>query len=94
MIGTGGGICTVARMLAGTADQAVLSQERVRALVAQLNALPLAERKQLPGLPADRADIIVAGGATYLVAMELLGAPEVTVSVRNLRYGLLVAGAA
>jgi exopolyphosphatase/pppGpp-phosphohydrolase len=42
------------------------------------------------GLPADRADIIVAGGAVFLVAMELLGADELTVSVRNLRYGALL----
>ena len=93
MIATGGGICTVARMVTGSVDHAVLSLDQVRALVAQLNALSLADRKQLPGLPADRADIIVAGGATYLVAMEMLGAGELTVSVRNLRYGLLVAGA-
>ena len=36
------------------------------------------------------ADIIVAGGAVFLVAMEVLGASEITVSIRNLRYGVLV----
>jgi exopolyphosphatase/guanosine-5'-triphosphate,3'-diphosphate pyrophosphatase len=52
--------------------------------------MPLAERKKVPGLPPERADIIVAGGAVLLVAMEVLEAGELTVSIRNLRYGALV----
>ena len=38
----------------------------------------------------ERADIIVAGGVVLLMAMEVLEASELTVSVRNLRYGALV----
>jgi exopolyphosphatase / guanosine-5'-triphosphate,3'-diphosphate pyrophosphatase len=90
MIGTGGTITTLARIERGTVDRVTLSQDEVRALVARLDALPLAERKKVPGLPPERADIIVAGGAVFLVAMELLGAVELTVSVRNLRYGVLL----
>jgi exopolyphosphatase/guanosine-5'-triphosphate,3'-diphosphate pyrophosphatase len=71
-------------------DHASISQEKMRALATRLNALPLAERKKVPGLPPERADIIVAGGAVFMVAMELLGAAELTVSVRNLRYGALL----
>jgi exopolyphosphatase/guanosine-5'-triphosphate,3'-diphosphate pyrophosphatase len=71
-------------------DHASLARETVRGLVDHLRALPLAERKEVPGLPPERADIIVAGGTVFLVAMELLGAAELTVSVRNLRYGALV----
>ena len=52
--------------------------------------MPMAERKKVDGLPPERADIIVAGGAVFLVAMEVLDADELTVSVRNLRYGALV----
>jgi exopolyphosphatase/guanosine-5'-triphosphate,3'-diphosphate pyrophosphatase len=59
-------------------------------LVARLNALALPERKKVPGLPPERADIIVAGGAVFLVAMELLAAAELAVSTRNLRYGALL----
>jgi exopolyphosphatase/guanosine-5'-triphosphate,3'-diphosphate pyrophosphatase len=62
----------------------------LRTLVERLRALPLTERKKVPGLSPERADIIVAGGAVFLVAMEVLGANELTVSVRNLRYGALV----
>jgi exopolyphosphatase/guanosine-5'-triphosphate,3'-diphosphate pyrophosphatase len=91
-IGTGGTITTLARIERGTVDRVTLSQEEVRGLVARLNSLPLAERKKVPGLPPERADIIVAGGAVFLAAMELLRASELTVSVRGLRYGALVAG--
>ena len=90
MIGTGGTITTLARIGCGTMDRVTLSQEEIRKLVARLNALPLAERREVPGLPPERADIIVAGGAVFLVAMELLGAEELTISVRSLRYGALL----
>ena len=90
MIGTGGTITTLARIERGTVDRVSISQEELRALVARLNSLPLAERKKVPGLPPERADIIVAGGAVFLVAMGLLGAFELTVSVRNLRHGALL----
>jgi exopolyphosphatase / guanosine-5'-triphosphate,3'-diphosphate pyrophosphatase len=91
MIGTGGTISTFARMEWGAVDHVAISQEALRDSVQRLGAMPLAERKKVPNLPPDRADIIVAGGAVFLVAMELLGADELTVSVRNLRYGALLA---
>jgi exopolyphosphatase/guanosine-5'-triphosphate,3'-diphosphate pyrophosphatase len=88
-IGTGGSIITLARIAGAGPDHAVLSQQQIRELLARLHALPLAERKKLPGLPPERADIIVAGTAVFIVAMEILGAPAIAVSVRTLRYGAL-----
>jgi len=90
IIGTGGTITTLARVECGRVDHATISQERLRTLVGRLEAMPLAERKKVPGLPPERADIIVAGGAVFLIAMELLDIRELTVSVRNLRYGALL----
>jgi exopolyphosphatase / guanosine-5'-triphosphate,3'-diphosphate pyrophosphatase len=92
MIGTGGTISTFARMEWGAVDHVKISREALLGSVQRLDAMPLAKRRKLAGLPADRADIIVAGGAVFLVAMEMLGADELTVSVRNLRYGALLAG--
>ena len=71
-------------------DHTSLTFEEVSALVAQLNAMSLAERRQVPGLPPDRADIIVAGGAALMFAMEALGVSALRVSTRNLRYGALL----
>jgi exopolyphosphatase/guanosine-5'-triphosphate,3'-diphosphate pyrophosphatase len=92
MIGTGGTITTFARMERDMVDHVTISREALLGLVERLDAMPLAERRQVPRLPPERADIIVAGGAVFLVAMELLGADELTVSVRSLRYGALLTG--
>jgi len=91
VLGTGGTGTTAARIACGMADHVVLSYEQLRGLVERLRAMPLAERKQVPGLPPERADIIVAGGAVYLVAMEILRAETLTLSIRNLRYGAMLA---
>jgi len=92
MIGTGGTITTLAQIERGAVDHVTISREKLEALVQRLEAMPLVERKKVPGLPPERADIIVAGGAVFLVAMEVLDAGEITVSIRNLRYGALVSG--
>ncbi len=91
VIATGGTMVTLARIECGAVDHATISREKLQALVRKLEAMPLAKRKKVPGLPPERADIIVAGGAVLLVAMDVLEASELTVSIRNLRYGALVA---
>jgi exopolyphosphatase/guanosine-5'-triphosphate,3'-diphosphate pyrophosphatase len=90
MIGTGGTLVTLARIARLPVDGARLSLGAVRELVSRLDAMPLEQRRRVPGLPSERADIIVAGGAVALFAMESLGVEELTVSVRALRFGLLV----
>jgi exopolyphosphatase/guanosine-5'-triphosphate,3'-diphosphate pyrophosphatase len=92
LIGTGGTITTFARMLHGPVDHAKISHESLGSLLHRLGAMSVAERKKVDGLPPERADIIVAGGAVFLVVMAVLDADELSVSVRNLRYGALVAG--
>lgn len=64
--------------------------ERLIELREQLSALPLAERKQIRGLPPQRADIIVAGAAILVVGIQTLGHSEITVSARNLRHGAVL----
>jgi exopolyphosphatase/guanosine-5'-triphosphate,3'-diphosphate pyrophosphatase len=92
LIGTGGTSTTAARIAGGMVDHSSITQDDLHALVDRLRGLPLPERKKVPGLPPERADIIVAGGAVFLVAMEILDVKELTVSVRNLRYGALLPG--
>ena len=90
LVATGGTNTTLVRMLKGKVDHATFTLDEVRSLVMKLNAMSLAERRQVPGLPPERADIIVAGGAVVLFAMEVLSVYELTVSARNLRYGALL----
>ena len=58
--------------------------------MALLAALPLEERRKVPGLQPERADIILAGAAILDAFMQELHVSEMHVSERGLREGLLV----
>lgn len=57
-------------------------------VVDELGSRPLAERRNLPGLNADRADIIMAGGVVVRELLELQEAEEVLISGQGIREGL------
>lgn len=59
----------------------------------RLAALDLDARKAVPGLSPGRADVIVAGAAIVLAALDAAGADELVVSDRGVRWGLAVAAA-
>ena len=64
-----------------------LSEAAVQAQLERLAALPLAERREVPGLEPERAPVIVAGAAILLEAMRYLGLREIEVSERDLLDG-------
>ena len=68
----------------------VLVYKHLPQVVEMLGALPLAERRKVPGLNPERADIILAGAAIVDVFMQELALPELRVSNRGLREGLLM----
>ena len=70
---------------------AVLTLSTVESLCAKLASLPLAERKQLPGLQPKRADVIVAGALIVRDLLRCAGATQMIVSDRGVRFGLLEA---
>lgn len=70
---------------------AALTLSAVEALCTKLAALPLAERKLLPGLEPKRADVIVAGALIARDLMRRVGATQTIVSDRGVRFGLLEA---
>jgi exopolyphosphatase/guanosine-5'-triphosphate,3'-diphosphate pyrophosphatase len=47
------------------------------------------ERRKIPGLPPERAEIILAGGAILHIAMEELECPSILISYHGIRYGLI-----
>ena len=63
----------------------------VDALAARLTCLSLAQRRQLDGLPAARADIIVGGACLTSELLSWSEAGELLVSDRGLRWGLVAA---
>ena len=67
VIGVAGTITTLAAIRLGAYDPARvhrlrLSRDEVESITARLAALPLAERRRVPGLHPERAPVIVAGG--------------------------------
>ncbi|RPF42499.1 exopolyphosphatase/guanosine-5'-triphosphate,3'-diphosphate pyrophosphatase [Thermodesulfitimonas autotrophica] len=95
IIGTGGTITTLAAVaLALPAYDPArvhgyeLQAEEVVAMGARLAALSLEERRNVPGLQPERADVILAGIRILTVLLELTGAPGLTVSEHDLLYGV------
>ncbi len=66
-----------------------LSAGEVRSETGRLFALPLEDRRKLPGMQPKRADVIPAGALILERDMARLGADEVVVSDRGVRWGLL-----
>lgn len=67
-----------------------LTRDRVEALLRELAGLPLAHRRQVPGLESGRADVIVAGAIVCLAALECFGISALEVSDGGLREGVLL----
>ena len=66
----------------------VIPVDRLRELLGDLGAMPLAHRRGVPGLPPARADVFPAALATLAAIAELGGWASFTHSFYNLRYGL------
>ncbi len=65
------------------------TQNDLRETVKMLYSIPLEERRKVPGMDPNRADIILGGAAIILTLMEALNAEKMTVSERGLRDGIL-----
>jgi exopolyphosphatase/guanosine-5'-triphosphate,3'-diphosphate pyrophosphatase len=95
MVGIAGTVTTVCAMVLGLTayDPKVvhshrLAQDDVIATIAKLSSMPLAVRKQLPGLEPGRADVIFAGAAILERIMSHFHMNEVIVSDQGVRRGL------
>jgi exopolyphosphatase/guanosine-5'-triphosphate,3'-diphosphate pyrophosphatase len=65
-----------------------LSIAQVLETIAKFGSVPLKERKQIPGMERERADVIFAGAAILERIMAHFQLPEVIVSDQGLRWGL------
>jgi exopolyphosphatase / guanosine-5'-triphosphate,3'-diphosphate pyrophosphatase len=70
-------------------NELMLTRKNLKKLATVLCWLPLAERKKVPAINPDRADIIIAGAAIIEAIMEQFGIEEIRISHRELRDGLL-----
>ncbi len=97
LIGTAGTPTTLAAIDLGLmaydrtrVDGHRLSITRACELLGRLAALPIAARRKIPLLEPGRADVIIAGAAIIVTAMERLGYSELIVSDGGLREGVLL----
>src|SRR5574337_348230 len=97
LIGTAGTPTTLAAMDLGLSVYSAprvnghrLSRIRTQQLLQVLAARPLAVRRETPSLEPGRADVIIAGTALLLTAMDALNYGEFTVSDSGLREGILL----
>jgi len=67
-----------------------LSLKQVQAHCKQLWKLPLAKRKEIQGLPKNRADVVLTGILIYETIMEEFGFPTLRVSTRGLRFAAVM----
>jgi len=67
-----------------------MMRSEVKHLLDNLRKTPVADRSRTPGLPEDRADIIVAGLAIGERLMKTLGVNRLRVHDRGIRDGLLL----
>jgi len=56
-------------------------------MLGMLAALPVEERRQVPGLDPDRAPMIVAGAVILVESMRAFGLQEVDVSEADILHG-------
>jgi exopolyphosphatase/guanosine-5'-triphosphate,3'-diphosphate pyrophosphatase len=61
----------------------------LEARCAQLAQLTIEERRKLPGLNPDRADIILAGTILLIQALSHIRSDRIDICTRGLRWGLL-----
>jgi exopolyphosphatase/guanosine-5'-triphosphate,3'-diphosphate pyrophosphatase len=97
LVGTGGTTSILARIEnkldrfdREKIERTVLSFELVVAHRKSLWKLPLAERKEIPGLPKLRADVILTGVLIYEAVMEEFNFKELRVSTRGLRFAAVM----
>jgi exopolyphosphatase/guanosine-5'-triphosphate,3'-diphosphate pyrophosphatase len=73
----------------GNGADLCLTRKNLKKLVPILCSASLDERRKLPAINPDRADIIIAGAAIVDAIMQEFGLEEIQISHRELRDGLL-----
>jgi exopolyphosphatase/guanosine-5'-triphosphate,3'-diphosphate pyrophosphatase len=68
----------------------VITHHELKKVISLICSLPLEQRRKIPGINPERADIIVPGAAILDTFMQELSLNAITVTARGLQDGLLV----
>jgi exopolyphosphatase/guanosine-5'-triphosphate,3'-diphosphate pyrophosphatase len=97
LVGAGGGASILARIEGeqaefdrGLIESVRVSAERLGWHTRRLWNMTLAERREITGLPANRADVILPGAVIYLSIMTRFGFDEMRVTTRGLRFAAVL----
>jgi len=97
LVGTGGTTSILARVEnkldrfdREKIERTVLDFDQLVAHRKKLWRLPLEERKEIPGLPKLRADVILTGVLIYEMVMQEFGFRQLRVSTRGLRFAAVM----
>jgi exopolyphosphatase/guanosine-5'-triphosphate,3'-diphosphate pyrophosphatase len=93
LIVVGGSASTAVSLLQGNREPfetRIITRTEINALFDQLAALSLAERKQLPGINPQRADILPAGLIILETVFEITAHEKATASTFDLPLGYLL----
>lgn len=95
-VGVGGTVITLASVAAfadgrggAPADGAILSAAELDRQIAMYASMDSVERTRIPGLPRERADIILPGAMIVKSLMNMARRDELAVCGRGLRHGLI-----
>jgi exopolyphosphatase/guanosine-5'-triphosphate,3'-diphosphate pyrophosphatase len=99
MIGVAGTVTTLAALELGEYDPERIhgyriSRESVDRQLERVASLPLAERRELPGLEPERAPVIVAGAVIVREVLDRYGLEDLEASERDLLHGAALEAAA
>ena len=97
LVGSGGAITTIAGLVGGMRGRRYESLQGVRIeraevmqLLGVLSHSTPEERLAMPAMPADRADIILAGTLVLAEVLKLFGASGVLINARGIREGIVL----
>ena len=97
LVGSGGTSTLLSRMQQGMTDydrkaieSAVIDRLHLREQVERLWAMPLHARRNIIGLPPNRADVILTGSVIFEAVMDRYEFNEMRVSTRGLRFAALL----
>lgn len=97
LVGTGGSMTTLAAMEQemvewdiAQLDRYALTRQQIARFIERLTDMPLQDIARLPGLPPKRTDLILPAAILIETVMETISASRLVVSLRGLRYGVLM----
>jgi exopolyphosphatase/guanosine-5'-triphosphate,3'-diphosphate pyrophosphatase len=74
----------------GLIEGTILTRDAVWAQLDRLWGMTLADRRKIPGLPPERADVILFGAAVFAEVMDAFHIESLRITLRGLRFAAVM----